>query len=471
MKHKIYTMFLLVLNASALFSQTNFEKIYYMGDLSIGFHIIETSDNNFLFASGGHQGGSHSYFVKIDQKGNIIWKNDYFVSTLGSGVWVKEIKGNKYLLLSEEAYFDPVAVAFRKVEGNGFLKWTYKYPDVDHDPPYPQYRANSLEQGWDSSFVSIGYTDMGASGSKCHIISVSKNGTFNWYKEILGTLNLQGLRINKTRDSGYIVLANYTNELSSELIKLSSKGDVIWNKKLNNFTGNTIIIDSKNNFLLGGTGMTSKNKSTPVLLKYSFVGKSMWSVSYPNTTTKNIISYSMIMNNSNKFSFAVKSEKVTSDEYFAVVLNTDSLLNIFSTDTVNLTKTNNCGWGGLSISNISGGGYCLIGTIDSIDIPNPRTFVKVSHNTASSNTKIQSSSFKIFPNPTNGIFQIINNLPENELFQFEIYDVRGQRRWIKEIGREKNITIDCSELSSGIYFYHVLGGNQISKANKIIILK
>ena len=468
-------MILLLANRNNLSSQTTFEKVYYMGLQNIGHHIIETSDNNFLFVSGGYTGPDHSYFLKIDPLGNIIWKRDYSVSGLASGIWVIETRDNKYGFLSEEQYYDPIAIVLRKATPTGAVNWTSKYP-APHTSPYVMYRSSSMEEGLDSSFVTIGCTQTGT--NKCYASNFSKSGSFNWYKEILDTIDLIGLRIKPTYDSCYIAIANYGNEGNSQLIKLSKLGDVLWNKKLYNFVGNSLIIDGNNDFLIGGTALTPTNKATPVLSKYSFIGDSLWSVSYPNISSKNIISNSMIMLNSNSFLLAVQSEKITVNKYYGVVLNTDSLLNIISSDTVNVTKTNDCIYfvsvPNMSISSISGGGYCLIGTIDSVASYTPRTFVKVSRTFTGINSleKPVDNAVKIYPNPTTGIFQIEYDLVKNGILQFEIYDIKGQKLLSNElISEEKTATIDCSSLSNGIYFYRAVIENQTFETGKLVIIR
>ncbi|MCC6690812.1 MAG: gliding motility-associated C-terminal domain-containing protein [Bacteroidia bacterium] len=167
----------------------------------------------------------------------------------------------------------------------------------------------------------------------------------------------------------------------SQLIKLSNNGTVIWNKKLVNFVGNTIIIDSNNNFLVGGTSYVS-GKQTPTLLKYSDSGDSLWRVNHSNSTNRNMLSCSIIMHNKNLFSTAVQSEKGnTTGYYLSLVLHTDSLLNILSIDTVNITKGKRVAIWDLMISKNSCNGYCLIGSVlDSAGAWGPRTFVKLSYN-------------------------------------------------------------------------------------------
>jgi hypothetical protein len=466
---------LLLLNSDRIFSQPNFEQVYYMGLQNIGHDITETSDHNFLFASGGYTGPDHSYFVKIDQAGAIIWKKDFAVSGLASGISAIETKDHKYAFLSEEQFSDPIAVVLRKAATSSAVNWVTKYPG-SHTAPYFTYRSSNMEQAADSSFITIGYVQ--GSTNKCNAVSFSKTGAFNWYKEILPAIDMRGLQVKPTADSCYIALATYTNEVSSELIKLSSSGDVLWNKKLTNFIGNTLIVDGSNNFVIGGTGLASPGRATPVLLKYSSIGDSTSRVDYPNSTSRNMISNSMIMLHPNSFSIAVQSEKTTSNKYYAVVFNTDSLLNLYSTDTVTITKTNNCIEGvsvpNMTISAVSGGGYCLVGTIDSTAGYTPRTFVKVS----STFTAIQSPAISVdhtitvYPNPGSGIFQVSVDPSKNELFQFEVYDLKGQKLLRKELnGAVQITTIDCSGLPTGVYSYRILASGRILKTDKLVIIK
>ena len=65
-----------------------------------------------------------------------------------------------------------------------------------------------------------------------------------------------------------------------------------------------------------------------------------------------------------------------------------------------------------------------------------------------------------FPNPSSNIINITNPLKNNEKEKIEIYDINGKKVIEKEIiGNGKNIELNISNLSKGIYSYRILGYN------------
>jgi hypothetical protein len=65
------------------------------------------------------------------------------------------------------------------------------------------------------------------------------------------------------------------------------------------------------------------------------------------------------------------------------------------------------------------------------------------------------STFKVFPNPTNGIFKV--NLPDNETIKsFEIVDYTGKIIFSGKNNKEHILKFDLSDYKSGIYFVKVI---------------
>jgi hypothetical protein len=81
---------------------------------------------------------------------------------------------------------------------------------------------------------------------------------------------------------------------------------------------------------------------------------------------------------------------------------------------------------------------------------------------------IMSSS--IFPNPNDGNFTVEYNIAEKATLQ--ITDILGNCVCTYQLVPENNyITINCNELSNGIYLYKVLMNGNIVKSDKIIVIK
>lgn len=76
-------------------------------------------------------------------------------------------------------------------------------------------------------------------------------------------------------------------------------------------------------------------------------------------------------------------------------------------------------------------------------------------------------SYKIYPNPSNGLFKLEINNTNNEEFFVEIYDIIGKMVYNTKIS--DNITnINITEMSAGIYYVSIKNGDN-RKVSKIII--
>lgn len=81
---------------------------------------------------------------------------------------------------------------------------------------------------------------------------------------------------------------------------------------------------------------------------------------------------------------------------------------------------------------------------------------------------IQENIFMIYPNPSNGIFEI--NTFNEEKYTLQITNSIGQAIQVISLQKGKT-TLDLSHEKEGIYFYSVLDDNEVIKNDKIVIIK
>jgi len=92
---------------------------------------------------------------------------------------------------------------------------------------------------------------------------------------------------------------------------------------------------------------------------------------------------------------------------------------------------------------------------------------------ATSVNNLNNEEINIYPNPSNGIFNIeIPNLNESKNYKIKIYDILGSVVYVKSFAGEKNIIeqIDISKKTKGIYFMSI-EADHISIMNQKIIVK
>lgn len=93
--------------------------------------------------------------------------------------------------------------------------------------------------------------------------------------------------------------------------------------------------------------------------------------------------------------------------------------------------------------------------------PLPNTFTSVAE------SMIPVDGFEVFPNPSNGKFQV-KNRGNNPIQKIEIFNILGESIFDKSIANQSSFNIDLSSMDSGIYFVKIsTAGNQAVK--KIVL--
>ena len=69
--------------------------------------------------------------------------------------------------------------------------------------------------------------------------------------------------------------------------------------------------------------------------------------------------------------------------------------------------------------------------------------------------------FKVFPNPTTGTFMVgLSGKGSSESIHVEIYRMQGDKLFTRDIPSKGIHEFDLSDRPAGIYFVHLVSGNQ-----------
>ncbi len=79
----------------------------------------------------------------------------------------------------------------------------------------------------------------------------------------------------------------------------------------------------------------------------------------------------------------------------------------------------------------------------------------------------------LFPNPNNGTMNFEYSITGASVGELAIYDLSGKEivNYKLEAGTGKNLKIDETKLSNGIYFYKMIVNNEVKASDKIVIIK
>ena len=101
--------------------------------------------------------------------------------------------------------------------------------------------------------------------------------------------------------------------------------------------------------------------------------------------------------------------------------------------------------------------------------PGDRTCIDITYNgNLTSFSALKSSSFSIYPNPSNEIINI--SLSKDEIKEIIIFNVFGEKITQKNLIVESNLKVDLSDYSNGTYFIVAIN-NDLSKTVKKFILQ
>ncbi|HSY75393.1 MAG TPA: T9SS type A sorting domain-containing protein, partial [Bacteroidia bacterium] len=93
--------------------------------------------------------------------------------------------------------------------------------------------------------------------------------------------------------------------------------------------------------------------------------------------------------------------------------------------------------------------------------------------TAANNISITNNSISVYPNPSNGIFQLeISNEQLGIKNTVEVYNVLGEQVYNEPVQRaQDDYKIDLSFQGTGVYFYRVLSDGKFVGSGKLVIKK
>ena len=103
-----------------------------------------------------------------------------------------------------------------------------------------------------------------------------------------------------------------------------------------------------------------------------------------------------------------------------------------------------------------------------VSAPGDRTCINITYNENLTNiSSLSSSSFSIFPNPSDEIINI--SLTKDEIKEIIIFNVFGEKITQKNLIVESNLKVDLSDYSNGTYFVVAIN-NDLSRTVKKFIL-
>lgn len=412
--------------------------------------ILPTDDDNFLLlgVKEANIGNLDVWLVKMDPYGTILWEHTYGGSEINGASIIEKINDGNYIISSSKETTNGSDIYILKVDGNGAVIWE---KIIDNTPLYESVNCQSLVNG---DFILTGYQQFANNKYQAWISRIDQDGNLLWDNFFEKSTVPSGVnaffKALELNNGNLIVIGqvSHINEAfnpKGTIYCFSAQGDSLWSRYLK--------IRNNDNYL---TDLKLLDNGDYLMCGYVFQDA-------PDNTEDGWI---MRTNCLGYFEHPIDSLVFTDNGTQLEVLNLSSYFEYTIID-----------WGDGSEDTLYDGN--LTSNTHSYLIPGNYT---VTTTTVACNDTIQNTQnyiahptnlteqfLSIFPNPTNGNFQVW--LQSENLYKLSVLDASGRLVFEQSnILLNTGYNIDLTHLDSAIYIVNVQSEEE-SYTERILIKK
>ncbi len=400
-----------------------------------GYIVAGTTMSNDGDISINH-GASDVWVVKTDTIGNIEWEKTYG-SYGGEGAdCIQQTTDGGYIIAGYGGSCNNHQGLILKIKSNGDLEWETEVGGLVAD------RIYSIKQDSNNRFVFAGSSQSnsigGYLGYDFYVGVLDSLGNLLWHDRYGGNNCDRAYSVELSHDGGYIVTGESFsnngdvsgNHGSSDywILNIDVDGNILWQKTIGGSSGEcaySIKPTLDYCYIIAGKSFSNDGDVTGNhggadfwIIKIDQLGNLIWQNSYGGTDGD--IPHSIC--------------QVSSSEYVVAGF-----------------STSNDG----DVSGHHGSSYY-----------SDYWVVKLSLGTEVANLYDDDNEIiSVFPNPTQGIINIVNGSKDNLIF--ELFNINGILLKTAKI-KEKDLELDLSLYDRGIYFLNILSNRNIISTKKII---
>lgn len=431
MKTKILILVFFLLATEVAKAQIMFERTYGGSADDGGSSVLQTDDGGYIVAAQTFSfgtGTSDIYIIKTDAYGNELWTKTY-----GGNAWdapndIKKTHDNCYVIVGKtSSYGAGASDAFlMKIDSNGDSLWFKTYGGIEDDG------ANSIDICADSGFIICGSTCSYSNVfSAVYLIKTNSNGDTLWTSTYEEKDYNNASSIITTHDGGFLLagIAETGGAPGADglVIRTNSNGDTLWMKIYGGLSYDiftSVCEDNNGNFLLCGTTYNLASGSYDAyILKINSNGQELWSKTYGGFDVDN--AGSIKYTNDNAFIIAGSTESYGVGGKDVLFLKIDQNGDTLWSKTFGGTSDDVAG----CVRQTNDNGFIVSGYTKSCSANSDVYLIKTDASGFSGFEKVISvkETLNVFPNPSNGMFNV--NIPENLKSnpQIEVYNMQGQR--------------------------------------------
>ncbi len=476
MKTKILLLFFLFPATQLAVAQIMFQRHYGGTENDGGSSVLQTTDGGYIVVGTTESygaGGRDVYLIRTNEYGDTLWTKAYGGTGDDEGYSIKQTIDGGYIIAGYTMSFGAGSgdVYLIKTDSIGDTLWTKAFGGANSDIGFDVIQTN------DNGYAVIGETmSFGTGVSAIYIVRTDNNGNELWVKFYEKDESNIGSEIMQTNDNGYLIIGTTfnTSVLNSKdcyIIKTNNVGDTLWTKTYggsNNDWGSSLAKTHDNNYLIMGATESYGSGGTDILLiKINTNGSEIWSKTIGGLGDESGGNIKLCNDNGFIISCSTSSYGAGGQDFYLVKTNSDG-------DTL-WTKT----FGGIGddwgcfTQQTNDGGYILAGYTKSFGSNYDVYIVKTDLNGIAGFEQLFTSNASciLYPNPSNGIFNInINNSFEKSAI-IEILDITGSIIFSNEcdLTYSNSTQIDMSGYNSGLYFVRIFIG-PITLIKRVVII-
>jgi gliding motility-associated-like protein len=199
--------------------------------MNIGSKLIQLQDTSYVILSPNQDSLTYRekfVLMKVDKKGIPIWRQQFTAASGIRGIALQETSDNGFLIIGQ-VFIPPTSNIhsyFMKTDLNGNLLWSKTIPNTF---------LNSIEKTSDGNYLITGTAIDNFGSLDMLLLKVDESGLMLWSNKY-GGIDLDFGSQSKVDSNGNIfVIGTFgiSNTDDAYLLKLDSSGNLLWSKKYN----------------------------------------------------------------------------------------------------------------------------------------------------------------------------------------------------------------------------------------------
>lgn len=424
-----------------------------------GYFVAETGDKGYMVSGSTHSfgaGQADGYLLKLAQDGTLLWSKTYGGPLNDDIISVAPAFDGGFMLLGSTSSFGSGAFDMYviRTDNNGDTLWTKTIGNSLED------NGLSMQQTTDSCFIISGYTYNTESGSAdIFLLKLNKHGALLWSK-LYGGEDTDGYGfVKQTRDGGYIITGvtysfGATLDGNLYLIRTDKNGNLLWSQQYGGIgtdRGYDIQETTQGDFVVcGETYSYGAGHSDLYVLKTDKNGTLLWSKTYGGSS----FDFGRGITLAADKGYLVSGHALSfsaDNRYDVMLVRTDEDGNS------GCNETNAATTASATATQVKNAAFLITGTqtrvaaVQTLSAAGTsKSFIcneAVSIKEAKGNNKILS----VYPNPSSGHFTLsfTQNITKGDII---IHNMLGQKVYQAVVQQEFQKEINTGDMASGVYF-------------------